>query len=272
MFSENYKYKVGFIGAGKMAQALATGFLSAGILKAKDMLASAPSTRNTSYFKDELGIQTVHCNLELVRTCSVMIIAVKPHFVNQVLDQIESAVHSDQVVVSVAAGVGLALLEKFKNFAIIRAIPNLPVQVRAGVTVFARGKHVSDDAVKGFQELFKSLGICQEVPETMIDAVTGMAGSGTAFVLLMMQAMADGGVKMGIPRHLAHDFAIQTFLGSAKLVQDSKKHPAILMEEVASPGGTTIHGLHQLEKDGVRAALMNAVEAATKQAKALEPK
>lgn len=256
---------IGFIGAGKMTQALAGGFVAAGLTSPEKIWASAPSDRNLQYMEKD-GYIVTHDNAAVVNSCSLIFIAVKPHLALDVVNSIRPDIITDKhVIVSVMSGITLATLEEYLPLKtrIIRMMPNTPVLVRNGVTVFTKGTYATQNDGEILCKLMNSVGICEEVPERMINMCTGLTGSGPAYVYMMIQAMADGAVKMGLPRDLATNFASHTFAGAAKMVLESGKHPAVLQDEVASPGGTTIHGLHQLEVGGLRGNIINAVEAAT---------
>jgi len=225
---------------------------------------SAPSDRNLQKMQKE-GFNITKSNSNVVRECDIIFLAVKPHFAIDVLESIYAEVQKKHIVVSVMASFNLESLEKSlpAQTRVIRAMPNCPALVKSGVTVYSKGKYATDEDARIVSELMNSVGICEEVPEKLISVSTGLAGSGPAYVYVMMQAMADGAVKMGLPRHLATKFSAHTFAGAAQMALHSDKHLATLIEETASPGGTTIYGLHQLELGGVRGTLMNAVEAAT---------
>ncbi|XP_029904862.1 pyrroline-5-carboxylate reductase 3 isoform X1 [Myripristis murdjan] len=264
--------KIGFIGAGNMAYGIAKGILSGDVLPA-NMKVSAPSSRNLGRFQ-ELGIAVTHSNPELVCSSDVVFVAVKPHLVPLVLNEVSQHITQRHIIVSVAAGVTLATLEDLLPFnsAVLRLMPNLPCLVQEGALLFSRGSHAKPEDGALLRSLLHRCGLVEEGPEAWIDIHTGLSGSGVAFVYLFAEALAEGAVKMGMPSALAHSIASQTVLGAGRLLRDSGKHPSQLRSEVCTPGGTTIYGLHTLEQGGVRAATMSAVESATERARELGQK
>lgn len=265
--------RVGFVGAGRMAEAIAHGLVRAGKVDAQLVLASAPSDRNLCRFR-ALGCQTTHSNREVLQTCSLVFFATKPHVLPSVLAEVAPVVTSEHVLVSVAAGIPLSTLEELlpPMARVLRVSPNLPCVVQEGAMVMARGRHVGNSETQLLQTLLEACGQCEEVPEAHVDIHTGLSGSGVAFVCTFSEALAEGAVKMGMPSGLAHRIAAQTLLGTARMLLQSGQHPAQLRTDVCTPGGTTIHGLHALERGGLRAATMDAVEAATCRAKELSRK
>ncbi|XP_023597406.1 pyrroline-5-carboxylate reductase 3 isoform X2 [Trichechus manatus latirostris] len=246
-------WRVGFVGAGRMAEAIARGLVRAGKVEAQNVLASAPSNRNLCRFQ-ALGCQTTHNNQEVLQSCSLVFLATKPHTLPAVLVEVAPVVTGEHILVSVAAGVPLSTLEE------------------EGALVLARGRRAGSSEAELLQTLLAACGQCEEVPEAYMDIHTGLGGSGVAFVCTFSEALAEGAIKMGMPSDLAHRIAAQTLLGTAKLLLQEGRHPAQLRTDVCTPGGTTIHGLHALEQGGLRAATMSAVEAATSRAKELSRK
>ncbi|XP_061634487.1 pyrroline-5-carboxylate reductase 3 isoform X1 [Phyllopteryx taeniolatus] len=263
------QFRIGFIGAGNMAFGIAKGILSGCVLPT-NVKVSAPSLRNLGRFQ-ELNITTSHSNTEVVCTSDVIFVAVKPHLVPIVLNEISQHVTDKHTIVSVAAGVTLATLEELlpQGSCVIRLMPNLPCVVLEGALLFARGTNAKQEHGALLCSLLQHCGLVEEGPEAWIDVHTGLSGSGVAFVYLFAEALADGAVKMGMPSALAQRIASQTVLGAGHLLRDSNKHPAQLRSEVCTPGGTTICGLHALEQGGVRASTITAVESATERAREL---
>lgn len=264
--------KVGFVGAGNMAQALARGMANSGLLRFDQMWASAP-TDNTLEVWSTWGAHTVNDNTTVFTTCDIVVLAVKPHVFPVVVDNLRMlCAPANQLVISVMSGVTLAdiqkgLSAKITNVgAVVRAMPNTPALVAGGCAVFCMNDQAGREDADATLRIFHSVGLCEQVPESQMNAFTGLSGSGPAYVYLAIEALSDGAVKMGLPRHLAAQFAAQTVLGAAKMVLETGRHPAALKDDVCSPGGTTIAGIHALEKAGFRCALMDAVEAATKRA------
>nr|XP_020735140.1 pyrroline-5-carboxylate reductase 2 isoform X2 [Odocoileus virginianus texanus] len=257
---------VGFIGAGQLACALARGFTAAGILSAHKIIASSPEMDlPTVSALRKMGVNLTRSNKETVRHSDVLFLAVKPHIIPFILDEIGADVQARHIVVSCAAGVTISSVEKLMAFQpapkVIRCMTNTPVVVREGATVYATGTHALVEDGQLLEQLMSSVGFCTEVEEDLIDAVTGLSGSGPAYAFMALDALADGGVKMGLPRRLAVRLGAQALLGAAKMLLDSEQHPSQLKDNVCSPGGATIHALHFLESGGFRSLLINAVEA-----------
>ncbi|XP_032174994.1 pyrroline-5-carboxylate reductase 2 isoform X1 [Mustela erminea] len=219
-----------------------------------------------SLLPQKMGVNLTRSNKETVRHSDVLFLAVKPHIIPFILDEIGADVQARHIVVSCAAGVTISSVEK-KLMAfqpapkVIRCMTNTPVVVREGATVYATGTHALVEDGQLLEQLMSSVGFCTEVEEDLIDAVTGLSGSGPAYAFMALDALADGGVKMGLPRRLAVRLGAQALLGAAKMLLDSEQHPGQLKDNVCSPGGATIHALHFLESGGFRSLLINAVEA-----------
>ena len=262
--------RLSFLGSGNMAEAIMKGVLAAGLFKAGDLLASDTSETRLKAIHQKYGIRTTRNNREAVREGDLVILGVKPLGVDGVLAEIKSEL-KEKVLVSVAAGVPLARLAAGleREAKIIRAMPNAPALVQAGATALAPGKGVEQETLDLVLQIFNSIGKSWILEERYLDAVTGLSGSGPAFVFMMIEAMADGGVKSGLSREVALALAVQTVLGAAQMALQTGDHPARLKDFVASPGGTTIAGLHKLEEGKVRSAFISAVEAATRRSEEL---
>ncbi|XP_045181487.2 pyrroline-5-carboxylate reductase 1, mitochondrial-like [Mercenaria mercenaria] len=262
---------VGFIGAGRMAQAMARGFITSGIIKAGNITASDPDPRMLNYIKKNLGINITDSNKEVVQKSQMIVLAVKPNVVSLVLQEVSPTVSKEKLVVSIAGGIPISFIEKNlpEGSKVIRVMPNTPALVLAAASVLAPGKEVDSNDTELVIELLQCFGIVEPGSEKLLDAVTGLSGSGPAYAFTAIEALSDGGVKMGLPRDLAIKLAAQTLLGAAKMVLETGKHPGQLKDEVCSPGGTTIAAMHKLERGGFRATLIDAVEAATLRAKEL---
>lgn len=260
--------RLGFIGGGNMAEAMINGLLSASFIEAKNIAVSDPIASRLEYLQKEYNIKATPDNCEVVEKCDIIILAVKPQSIKKVLKGIREFVNGKKLVVSIAAGISIATIEaglnSNQNIPVVRTMPNTPALVQEGVTAIAPGTHVSKAEMLLAHRLFEAVGRTVDVDEIHLDAVTGLSGSGPAYIFMMIEALSDAGVKMGLPRNVANILTIQTVLGSAKLARESGKHPGELKDMVTSPGGTTISGLHTLEEGGLRTTLMNAVEAATK--------
>jgi pyrroline-5-carboxylate reductase len=262
--------RIGFLGAGAMAEALAGGLIQAGI-PAASLVASDPDPARRKRFEEQLGVRAVADNSEAVAGADLVVIAVKPDKVRGVLTSLDGD-RARPLWISIAAGVTLDRLKAALsgNARIVRAMPNTPAQVHAGATAFCANVLVKEDDRAAVRALFGAVGIVWEAPgEDVLDAVTGLSGSGPAYVFVFVEALADAGVRVGLARDVAHRLAVQTVFGSAKLVLESGLHPAQLKDLVASPGGTTIAGLERLEARGLRAALYEAVAAAAARAREL---
>jgi pyrroline-5-carboxylate reductase len=259
--------RLGFLGAGNMSGGLVKGLIQAGVTPERVSVSDVSEDRRQE-LHEWYGVAATADNGALVRGCDVVVLAVKPQILGNVLGEIAGDVRADQLVVSIAAGIPIAAIEGRlpAKTRVVRAMPNAPAMVQAGATAIAGGSHAREDDMRIARELFDAVGKVVVLDEHQLDAVTGLSGSGPAYVMLVIEALADGGVKMGLPRAAAHLLAVQTVLGSAALVLQSGEHPARLKDKVTSPGGTTIAGLHALERGGLRGVLMDAVEAATKRA------
>ena len=265
------KFTIGFLGAGKMATALAKGFVRAGLVSATHVIASDPSKEACALFSKETGAKTTDANVEVVKFAEVVILAVKPDHVSGVLSDIRDHFTGKQLLLSIAAGVPIVKLEAGldKGARIIRVMPNTPALVGASATAFALGKAAGPEDGERAQKLFSSVGLAFQVKEALLDAVTGLSGSGPAYVYLFIEGLSDGGVAAGLPRDVALRLAAQTVLGSAKMVLETGLHPGALKDMVTSPGGTTIEGLHELEKGKLRGTVISAVRAAAERSKKL---
>ena len=261
--------KLGFIGGGNMAEALIKGLVSTSFFDSKNIFVSEPSKSKSSTLQKKYKIKIIGDNRELGKKCDIIILAVKPQILKEVLCDIRSVVGSDKLVISVAAGVPIFIIdsvlrgESKKKFSVVRTMPNTPSLVQEGVTAISSGKYVSKADLKITHQIFEAVGLTVDVEEKQLDAVTGLSGSGPAYIFMLIESLSDAGVKMGLSREVANTLTIQTVLGSAKLARESGKHPGELKDMVTSPAGTTITGLHALEEGGLRTTIMNAVEDAT---------
>jgi len=263
--------KIGFLGAGKMATALAKGFVRAEIAFPKEITASDPHPGARKNFSSEVGAKTCAVNLDVAQSANILILATKPDQVAPVLAEISSAFTKNHLLISIAAGVTIAKLETAlpAGSRVIRVMPNTPALVGAGASAFALGKNASVADAELAKKLLSAVGVAFQVKENLLDAVTGLSGSGPAYVYQFIEALSDGGVAAGLPRDIATKLAAQTVLGGAKMVLETGEHPGALKDQVTSPGGTTIEGLHALEKGKLRATVISAVRAATEKSKKL---
>ncbi|MGE0468690.1 MAG: pyrroline-5-carboxylate reductase [Nitrospira sp.] len=262
--------KLGFIGGGRMAEALISGVLSAKLYQPDQIRVADPDAGRLDHVEARYGVQGGGTNHELASMSDVIVLAVKPQAMAEALSGIRDVL-TKQLVLSVAAGVKISRIMETcgPNTRIIRAMPNMPAMVGEGITALAIGPKMKEDAIDCARQIFESVGRVVLIDERLMDAVTGLSGSGPAYVFLMIEAMADGGVKMGLPRETASLLAAQTVLGAARMVLETGQHPAGLKDQVASPGGTTIAGLHRLEQGGLRAVVIDAIETATKRSQEL---
>lgn len=263
--------KIAFIGGGNMAGALIKGLLAAGAVKPDHILVTDISFDRLEHLKKIYSIIIQKSNLDAVRGAGVIVLSVKPQVIEKVLSEIAPAVDDNKLVISIAAGVVIEKIEKALSGKprIVRVMPNTPALVLAGAAAIAGGKNATSEDLALAQSIFNSVGRAVIVEEKLMDAVTGLSGSGPAYVFMIIDALSDAGVKTGLPRPLALELAAQTVYGAAKMVLETKEHPGKLRDMVTSPGGTTIEGLHALEKGKLRATLMNAVEAATARSREL---
>ncbi len=261
--------RIGIIGVGAMGGALCRGLIQAEAAPASKIVIFDPHSVHTESLQNTLGIKVAESNIQLARYTDIIILCVKPYNIVPVLDEICETLQRDEkkpspLLISIAAGVRLATLEEHTgaNIPVIRAMPNTPAQLGKGACAFCAGSHTTSKQMEQAKAIFDSVGISVQVPESSMDAVTALSGSGPAYVYLMIEAMIDGGVKAGLPRDVAHQLATQTVLGAAQMVKETGLHPAQLRDMVTTPAGTTIAALASLEQSGVRAALIEAVERA----------
>jgi pyrroline-5-carboxylate reductase len=262
--------KIAFLGAGNMSEAIIKGTLGAGLFHSDALIASDISSERISILRKRYQIQTTLSNEEAAQAGDIIILGVKPLVVDSVLKQV-GALLKGKLLISVAAGVPLSRLmtRLDEDVAVIRAMPNASALVLAGATVLSAGPKVSPKLLREGVAIFESIGKSWVLEESLLDAVTGLSGSGPAFVMVVIEAMTEGGVKCGLSYDIALALSAQTVFGAGKWLLESAEHPARLKDFVASPGGTTIAGLHQLESGGLRSALISAVEAAARRSKEL---
>lgn len=264
--------RLGFIGAGNMAEAMIRGVLDSGKVNAGEVTASDSNLERLNVIVEGFGIEGHNRNFEVAKLADIIILSVKPQVMKKVLADIRDEVSQDKLVVSIAAGVGIEKLAAGlkKGTKIVRVMPNTPALVLSGISVICPGAGVSDEDKKSVSAIFDAIGESVVIEnEELMDAVTGLSGSGPAYVYTFIEALADAGVKVGLPRDISRRLATQTVYGSAKVAKELDRHPAELRDMVTSPGGTTIAGMGALEEKGFRAAIISAVEAATKRSREL---
>jgi pyrroline-5-carboxylate reductase len=260
-----------FLGTGAMAEALIRGLLNAKMAEPKEIIATARRPERASEIARVYGVRTTLDNVAAAREAEVVILSVKPQAMGKLLVQIAPAIDAKKLLISIAAGVPMAAIERKLGAGarIVRAMPNTPALVGRGACAIAAGEHATEEDLKVAASIFEAVGIATVVEEGLLDAVTGLSGSGPAYVFLVIEALSDAGVKVGLPRYTALKLAAQTVLGAAHLLIETGEHPGQLKDRVTSPGGTAIAGLHTLEAGGLRTTLINAVEAATRRSREL---
>ncbi|MGQ9645945.1 MAG: pyrroline-5-carboxylate reductase [Thermodesulfobacteriota bacterium] len=263
--------QVGLLGTGNMGEALIHGLLYGHLCRPDQILCSDVRTERLKTIREKYGVKTTSHNAEVVKQSEIIILSVKPQIMKQVVEEVSKYLDLSKLIISIAAGVPLDAIERCarKDLKLIRVMPNICVSVREGVSAIAAGKHVMKDDLMLAKTIFDSVGKSLFIEESLLDAVTGLSGSGPAYLFLIIDALADAGVKVGLSRDDALVMASQTVLGAAKMLIETGEHPGKLKDMVTSPGGTAIAGLHTLEEGGLRTTLINAVEVATQRSKAL---
>jgi pyrroline-5-carboxylate reductase len=262
--------KIAFVGGGQMAEAIIAGLLAGHVCRPELLWATDPMSARCDRLKSQFAVRVGSDNRQAVAWADVVLLAVKPQVLPQVLGEISGDLRR-VLVISIAAGITIRSIMNQAADAqrVVRAMPNMPALVREGITALSWTGAITEEDKEIARAIFQAVGRVLPIEERLMDAVTGLSGSGPAYVFQAIEALADGGVKMGLPRQTAEVLAAQTVLGAAKMVLESGDHPAKLKDRVASPGGTTIAGLHRLEEGRFRATLMGAVEAATKRSQEL---
>ena len=257
--------RLAFIGGGNMAEAMIRGLLAAKLMSAADIFVSDVREDRLGFLQEAYRVHTSTSNSEVASKGDILVLAVKPQIMSPVLDGLIDVVNGDKLVISIAAGVTTtSIADKFPSpIRVIRVMPNTPALVLEGASALTRGTHATVEDLEIAKRLFRAVGKVVIVDESMMDAITGLSGSGPAYIFLIIDALSDAGVKVGLSRDVAQLLSAQTVLGAAKMILETKKHPGELKDMVTSPGGTAIAGLHTLEQGGLRTTLINAVEAAT---------
>ena len=263
--------RVGFIGGGNMGEALIRGLVGANLVKPSLITATDVRAERCTELAERFGVSAHADNARCVRDADVVILAVKPQIMGEVLRDIAPAVETRHLLISIAAGVSTATIRAGlgKEARIIRVMPNTPALVLQGAAAIAKGRGLERDDLATAEEIFGAVGRVVVLEEDLMDAVTGLSGSGPAYVAIVIESLADGGVKMGLDRATAMTLATQTVLGAAQLLLDTGLHPGALKDMVSSPGGTTIAGISALEEGGIRTTLIRAVERATQRSREL---
>lgn len=269
--------RIGIIGGGQMGTALVKGILHAGVADASDITVSDVIASARERLHAESGVRTTNDNTEAAKNADVVVIALKPQVAAEALEPVAGKLMPTQTVLSIMAGVPTGKLERWLSgedeaaqpVHVVRAMPNTPALIGEGMAAISRGAHAKDADMNRAERILAAVGRVVRVDEKQLDAVTGLSGSGPGYVYTVIEALADGGVKVGLPKPLALELAAQTVLGAARMVLETEEHPAVLRDRVTSPGGTTIAGLHAMEAAGIRNALMQAVEAAARRSREL---
>jgi pyrroline-5-carboxylate reductase len=263
------KKEIGFIGGGQMGEALLKGLLTAGLYSADTILLAEPNADRRAYLEATYGIMTCDSAIPVWQACGIVLLAVKPQIMSTVIATSKDQIQSTHLIITIAAGIPIVTYEKLlnnKKHKIIRVMPNTPALILQGASAICCNPHVTNNELEKAVAIFNAVGKTVILDEHYLDAVTGLSGSGPAYVFSFIEALIDAGLKTGLTRDVAEALSIQTVLGSVKLIQEKGEHPAVLRSKVTSPGGTTIAGLHVLEKNGFRGIIMDAVEAATRRA------
>jgi len=263
--------KIGVIGTGNMGEALISGLLHSRSSTPENIICSDIRKDKLKIVKESYGVLTTGNNLNVVSASEIVVYAVKPQIMASVLRETATSLDMSKLIISIAAGVPLSAIESClnKDLRLVRVMPNIAASVKEGAAAIAPGKHALKDDLKVAKAIFDSVGKSVIIEEELMDAITGLSGSGPAYLFLIVDALADAGVKMGLSREDALLLSTQTVLGAAKLLMETNEHPGKLKDRVTSPGGTAIAGLHTLEQGGLRTTLINAVEAATRRSKEL---
>jgi pyrroline-5-carboxylate reductase len=260
--------KLGAIGGGVMGEAILSRLITQGIYQSSEIIVSEPTLQRREFLQQQYGVQVTDDN-NIAAEAPVLLLAIKPQVFDPVVEKLTHR-HTPQLVISILAGVNIAKLERaFPDRSVVRAMPNTPATVGAGMTAIAAGSRVSIQELDLATKLFQAVGEVVTIPESLMDAVTGLSGSGPAYIAIAIEALADGGVAAGLPRSIADKLALQTVIGTAQLLNQSALHPAQLKDRVTSPGGTTIAGVTKLEQAGFRSALIEAVIAAARRSQEL---
>jgi pyrroline-5-carboxylate reductase len=264
--------KIGIIGTGNMGQALISGLVYSRSSIPENIICSDIRKEKLKFIKEKYGIVTKKSNIDVAKASDIIIYAIKPQIMASIMKETADCLDMNKLIISIAAGVPMAAIEAYlnKELRLIRVMPNIAASVKESATAIAAGKNATKNDIRVAKAIFDSVGSSIFIEENILmDAITGLSGSGPAYIFIIVDALADAGVKMGLSREDSLLLSIQTVLGAAKLLKETKAHPGQLKDKVTSPGGTAIAGIHTLEKGGLRTTLINAVEAATSRSKEL---
>lgn len=265
---------IGFIGCGKMAQAMIEGMIRSGLVKSEQIIASATTDSTLQNASNEFGIKVTKDNLEVARSANFLFLAVKPNLYGEIIEEIKHEVQSNTIVISIAAGISLDYMENAfgKDIKVVRSMPNTPSLVGEGMSALCKNGNMTDNDIAEVITLFESFGEAEVMEENLMDAIPAVSGSSPAYVYLFIEALADGAVLQGIPRDKAYRLAAQAVLGAAKMVLETGQHPGELKDAVCTPGGATIEAIATLEKNKFRGTVLSAMESCTNKSKALSGK
>lgn len=257
--------RIGFIGCGNMAQAMIGGIVKSNLLPKENVMGSNSGKKNLDKTKENYGILTTSNNKEVAAFSDILILAVKPHIYPLVIEEIKGVVKKDTVIVTIAAGISIAFMEKVmgEEAKIVRTMPNTPAMVGEGMSAICANRKVTEEELQYVMEIYKSFGKAEVIEERLMDFIPAVSGSSPAYVYMFIEALADGAVRDGIPREKAYKFAAQAVMGAAKMVLETGIHPGALKDNVCSPGGTTIEAVYSLEKNNFRGTIIEAMKACT---------
>ena len=263
--------KIGFVGCGNMATAIIKGIIKKQIIEEENIMASAKTKTTLERVQRELGIKVSMDNSEVVKNSDIVVLAVKPQYYQEVIEQIKDTVSDNQIIISIAPGKTLAWLQDCfgKNVKLVRTMPNTPALVGEGMTGACRNEYVTDEDYATVLQILGSFGEVETIPENLMDVCVSVSGSSPAYIYILIEAMADGAVADGIPRADAYKLVAQTVLGSAKMVLETGEHPGLLKDKVCSPGGTTMEAVRVLEEKGFRSSVIEAMKACVRKARGL---
>ena len=263
--------KIGFVGCGNMATAIIKGIIKKQIIEEENIMASAKTKTTLERVQRELGIKVSMDNSEVVKNSDIVVLAVKPQYYQEVIEQIKDTVSDNQIIISIAPGKTLAWLQDCfgKSVKLVRTMPNTPALVGEGMTGACRNEYVTDEDYATVLQILGSFGEVETIPENLMDVCVSVSGSSPAYIYILIEAMADGAVADGMPRAQAYKFAAQSVLGSAKMVLETGKHPGELKDQVCSPGGTTMEAVRVLEEKGFRSSVIEAMKACVRKARGL---
>ncbi|MBD7937911.1 pyrroline-5-carboxylate reductase [Cytobacillus sp. Sa5YUA1] len=263
--------KIGFIGCGKMAQAIIGGILKNGLVSHHEIISSAKTKETLHKVEEKYAIHTTQSNKEVARNAEVIFLAIPPSDHKEVIEEIKGEVNEQSIIVTIAAGITLDDIEKYfgRNVMAVRTMPNTPSLVGEGMSVLSRNQYINEEKLRKVIRIFSAIGQVEVVDESLMDGIPAISGSSPAYVFLFIEALADGAVKDGIPRETAYKLGAQAVLGAAKMVLESGKHPGMLKDEVCTPGGATIDAVSKLEETGFRSSVLTAMKACSEKVKSL---